>query len=225
MTFSAKPWADRLDLMGDMTASTEGARMNASGMRQAQELFDGFLRDLDRLSSTLEKLRWCKTDDRQGLVFKSLLELDHLGAKFRNSSVSWLNQARDNEERSRQYDRWSALFVAEGEKLFEAAEACRPAGYFVYFLCRDHEDRPVYIGQSQNWASRIATHFKDTDKEWDYYKLIECKTHSAMVELEAQLINKYRPEYNKHIPATPGVAARHGGWYTNLRDRGWGVSA
>ena len=65
----------------------------------------------------------------------------------------------------------------------------------VYFLFDD--DELVYIGQSENILSRIASHLND--KRFDSYNFIECQ-YGNLDALEAKYILKYNPKYNKTLP-------------------------
>lgn len=63
----------------------------------------------------------------------------------------------------------------------------------VYFLC--HEGEIVYIGQSINVASRIATHASERIKTFDAVYYIPCHANKLLI-FEAALIRHFRPKYN-----------------------------
>ena len=64
----------------------------------------------------------------------------------------------------------------------------------VYFLYAG--DELVYIGQSKNVVGRVASHCSDEYKEFTTYSFIDVPYHKLR-EVEAELISKYRPRYNK----------------------------
>tara|TARA_R100000951_G_scaffold113781_1_gene116544 strand:+ start:2004 stop:2498 length:495 start_codon:yes stop_codon:yes gene_type:complete len=73
---------------------------------------------------------------------------------------------------------------------------------FIYFLCnKDHEI--VYIGQSfYDPSVRVLTHEKEGKKEFLYYRAIQifkCPIEE-LNNIEAELILKYKPFYNKVLP-------------------------
>ena len=73
---------------------------------------------------------------------------------------------------------------------------------FIYFLCnKDHEI--VYIGQSfYDPSIRVFTHEKEGKKEFSYYRAIQlfkCPVED-LNNVEAELILKHKPIYNKVLP-------------------------
>lgn len=73
---------------------------------------------------------------------------------------------------------------------------------FIYFLCNSNHEI-VYIGQSlYDPIVRVFTHRKDGKKEFSYYRAIhlyKCPIEE-LNNVEASLILKYKPMYNKTLP-------------------------
>lgn len=69
----------------------------------------------------------------------------------------------------------------------------------VYFLL--HNQKIVYVGQSIDCLRRVASH--KIDKTFDAYHIIPLD-RSALVDVEAAYIAKYRPKYNKAEPMDYG---------------------
>jgi len=69
----------------------------------------------------------------------------------------------------------------------------------VYFLIENKTI--VYIGQSVNIISRIASHLEN--KKFDYYSFIEIKNEHQRMKREREYIYLYRPKYNKEIFVNP----------------------
>jgi hypothetical protein len=129
-------------------------------------------------------------------------------------------------ERSKSFDRRvdAEQFLAIREKARVRAELLAsdgdgidPAGYYVYLLWAIEGDaKPVYIGQSGNILARLGSHLGDPSKRAGvgWITLIRCTSQQAMMRREAELIRKYRPAWNRHVPgataagpAPPGPAA------------------
>ncbi len=71
--------------------------------------------------------------------------------------------------------------------------------FTVYLLYYDEEI--VYIGKSFISAEgRIQHHMENSDKVFDSYELIECTSEQEMNILEAEMIFKHIPKYNKQLP-------------------------
>ena len=68
----------------------------------------------------------------------------------------------------------------------------------VYLLMRD--GAVVYIGQSKNVYSRIASHMKAASFEFDAFEIEVCAPEELLTE-EARLIDKHMPRENKMFPA------------------------
>jgi hypothetical protein len=102
-------------------------------------------------------------------------------------------------------------FLAMKEKLRVRAELLAadgdgidPAGFYVYLLWAvQGDDAPVYVGRSGNILARLGTHLGDAGKRpgIGWVTLIRCTSELAMVRREAELIRKYRPSWNRHVPA------------------------
>lgn len=69
-----------------------------------------------------------------------------------------------------------------------------PVQSAIYFLVRN--DVVVYVGQSTCFQSRIATHIKESAKEFDSVFILPCNTE-LLLEWESALIGALSPEYNK----------------------------
>ena len=66
----------------------------------------------------------------------------------------------------------------------------------VYFLFNN--DEMVYIGKGWNCLLRVAEHTrKDSDKVFDSWNYIEIDDSATRGKGERELINKYKPMYNK----------------------------
>ncbi|HUZ52658.1 MAG TPA: GIY-YIG nuclease family protein [Streptosporangiaceae bacterium] len=92
------------------------------------------------------------------------------------------------------------------ELLASDGDGIDPAGFYVYLLWQVQDDTtPVYVGQSGNILARLGTHLGNTEKRAGigWVTLIRCTSERAMMRREADLIRKYRPAWNKHIPADP----------------------
>lgn len=63
----------------------------------------------------------------------------------------------------------------------------------VYFLLRDGEI--VYVGESGDIMRRLSDHFKDAEKMFDSYHVLECN-EAVRKSLEAQYIAKFLPPLN-----------------------------
>lgn len=70
----------------------------------------------------------------------------------------------------------------------------------VYFLFNENE--LVYIGKGWNCLLRVAEHTrKDSDKEFTSWSYLPIEDKQEYSTLENQLINTYKPKYNKqHKP-------------------------
>lgn len=71
----------------------------------------------------------------------------------------------------------------------------------VYFLCRGAA--VVYVGQSTNVISRIATHSGEGVKEFDRAYFVGVP-RSRLDDVEAAFIRFFRPEYNGRVDGRPG---------------------
>jgi excinuclease UvrABC nuclease subunit len=69
-------------------------------------------------------------------------------------------------------------------------QVMRPAIYVLY-----QGAEVVYVGQSSNVFSRLATHKKEAKKEFDSFRILYCR-HNRMTYWERRLIKKYEPKYN-----------------------------
>jgi len=108
-------------------------------------------------------------------------------------------------------------FLAIKEKLRVRAELLAsdgdgidPSGWYVYLLWEvAGDDTPVYVGCSGNILARLGAHLGNSAKRprVGWVTLIRCTSEKAMLAREAQLIRRYRPEWNKRIPADPRPAA------------------
>ena len=63
----------------------------------------------------------------------------------------------------------------------------------IYFLIK--EDRIVYVGKSKNGISRILTHIKSNDKDFDSYHYIQVDKIEFDF-LESEYIREFNPYYN-----------------------------
>ena len=118
----------------------------------------------------------------------------------------------EGQERAKCFDRRvdAQQFLAMKEKLRVRAELLTadgdgidPAGYYVYLLWGvQGDDVPVYVGRSANILHRLGNHLGDAGKRAGvgWITLIRCTSEMAMVRREGELIRKYRPAWNKHIP-------------------------
>lgn len=118
--------------------------------------------------------------------------------------------------------------LLDGSRVVEHSSPIdKPIGFFVYALFDSECSTPVYVGQSTNWAGRIGSHVNDPSKQWHYFRVIEVESLVAMEELEAQLINLYRPKYNKKIPPPPcgyqrfDVTSFSSGWDKSVDGETW----
>jgi hypothetical protein len=83
-----------------------------------------------------------------------------------------------------------------------------PVGYYVYLLWETRGGgKPVYVGKSANILNRLGAHLGDSSKRSRirWVTFIRCASEEAMRHREAQLIRKYRPEWNKSIPLEDGT--------------------
>lgn len=76
-------------------------------------------------------------------------------------------------------------------------ETIDPHGFFVYLLL-DHEDVPVYVGQSRNIFTRLGVHMgprnhRDLVKN---VRLIKCADKLAMHHLESAFLREHKPTLN-----------------------------
>jgi len=73
-----------------------------------------------------------------------------------------------------------------------------PSGFYVYLLWGDDETRPLYVGQSANFLSRLGSHMSDPGKRHRIRSVtvIRCQTERQMDTTELRLIRKYRPALN-----------------------------
>ena len=69
-------------------------------------------------------------------------------------------------------------------------QVMRPAIYVLY-----QGAEVVYVGQSSNVFSRLATHKKEAKKDFDSFRILYCR-HNRMTYWERRLIKKYEPKYN-----------------------------
>jgi len=67
----------------------------------------------------------------------------------------------------------------------------------IYFLINNGEI--VYIGQSVNFESRIASHIKDNEKQFTHYSYDICQEKDLTI-MEALYIKYFSPVYNKSSP-------------------------
>ncbi len=122
----------------------------------------------------------------------------------------------EGRERARCFDRKTDAqqFLAMKEKLRVRAELLAsdgdgidPAGFYVYLLwAAGADDVPVYVGRSGNILARLGTHLGNPEKRAGvgWITLIRCTSEAAMVRREGELIRKYRPAWNRHIPSEVG---------------------
>lgn len=68
----------------------------------------------------------------------------------------------------------------------------------VYLLIAE-DGEIVYIGQSSNVRSRIATHRREGKKQFHHARFIECIGHSDRLLYEALAVLSSRPRYNRAI--------------------------
>ncbi len=68
----------------------------------------------------------------------------------------------------------------------------------VYILYLNSE--VMYVGQSMNIYSRLATHMRNAPFEFDSFVLEECGKEQRLAK-EAELIHKLQPKWNRDIPA------------------------
>ena len=88
-----------------------------------------------------------------------------------------------------------------------------PSGFYVYLLWEvPHDPKPLYVGKSGNILGRLGGHLNDGAKRArvGWVTLIRCTSEQAMARREAELIRKYRPEWNKDIPLVNGGRERNG---------------
>ena len=62
--------------------------------------------------------------------------------------------------------------------------------------CLFHKKEVVYIGQSSNPYSRIGTHAREGNKNFDGFRILSCNEYRRRY-WEKILINRYLPIYNK----------------------------
>lgn len=67
----------------------------------------------------------------------------------------------------------------------------------IYFLRNGFEI--VYVGQSVNVVSRVATHRAEGIKEFDSWHVLPCE-REELDELEAEFIQMMKPKYNGQFP-------------------------
>ena len=87
--------------------------------------------------------------------------------------------------------RWALpdnFFVSKKRQYVD--QVMRPAIYVLY-----QGADVVYIGQSSNVFSRLATHKKEAKKDFDSFRILYCR-HNRMTYWERRLIKKYEPKYN-----------------------------
>ena len=87
--------------------------------------------------------------------------------------------------------RWALpdnFFVSKKRQYVD--QVMRPAIYVLY-----QGAEVVYVGQSSNVFSRLATHKKEAKKEFDSFRILYCR-HNRMTYWERRLIKKYEPKYN-----------------------------
>lgn len=63
-----------------------------------------------------------------------------------------------------------------------------------------HGKELVYIGSTTNFAQRISTHMSTDDKIFDGYCYTEVMGDTELESVEATLIAKYQPRYNRGLP-------------------------
>jgi len=106
---------------------------------------------------------------------------------FRANSQSWLES------------KWTGgRWLEPTSRKYENTEG-------IYVLIKDRQ--VVYVGVSSNLYSRIQTHVRDKNKDFDVVCVI-VDEHNLMspVMIETVLINLFLPKYNKKIPrAVPKV--------------------
>ena len=92
--------------------------------------------------------------------------------------------------------------IIEGSKVLGSGQIHRRHGFFVYALFQDDKDSPVYIGQTTAPLARLGTHTSGSKykKDWDFFRIVEVESSEAMNILEAELIEHFKPEYNKLLP-------------------------
>jgi hypothetical protein len=123
----------------------------------------------------------------------------------------WLGADRSERTKSfaRRTDAEQYLVMQEklrirAEPLTTDGDGIDPAGYYVYLLWEVQGDAvPVYVGRSGNILHRLGAHLGDNGKRArvGWVTLVRCTSEAAMIRRERELIRKYRPEWNKHIPA------------------------
>lgn len=132
----------------------------------------------------------------------------------RNAGLRWRARyvSTDGHERSKSFARrfdaeqflaMKAKLRVRAELLASDGDGVDPAGYYVYLLWGvQGDDVPVYVGQSGNILHRLGNHLGDAGKRAGvgWITLIRCTSELAMVRREGELIRKYRPAWNKHIP-------------------------
>lgn len=94
------------------------------------------------------------------------------------------------------------------ELLASDGDGIDPGGYYVYLLWEVRDDEiPVYVGSSGNILARLGDHLGDSAKRSrvGWVTLVRCTSERAMLRREAELIRRYRPEWNKRIPADPSA--------------------
>jgi len=85
-----------------------------------------------------------------------------------------------------------------------------PRGFFVYLMYADDPLIPIYIGQSSNVLARLGAHMTNVERRYRVTRvdLIRCSTPQQMSTVEANLINRHRPELNvAGIPVTGAFSA------------------
>lgn len=58
----------------------------------------------------------------------------------------------------------------------------------------------VYVGKSINLPTRIQQHWHDRNKTFWHWDYIGCETATQQIDIEAALIQRFRPQYNKALP-------------------------
>lgn len=92
--------------------------------------------------------------------------------------------------------------IIGGSKILSSGQIHRRHGFFVYALFQDDKDSPVYIGQTTAPLARLGTHTSGSKykKDWDFFRIVQVESSEAMNILEAELIDHFKPEYNKVLP-------------------------
>jgi predicted GIY-YIG superfamily endonuclease len=74
--------------------------------------------------------------------------------------------------------------------------------FTVYLLYLN--DKLVYVGKTTRPIEiRVKYHANNSIKIFDSFKVIDCSSEKEMNELEAKLIFKHIPKYNKQLPLLP----------------------